>query len=161
MFIQAIVFPEAVRLVGLYSTTIFGGVVMAIGLACLPLVKDIVLHFSVLALFGIGSSLWEPGVPVLIGTFASRWHLGAALGVNFCFSRIGSIVSPLISGWFWDKCGSCSFFIGGAAMGLASLMLTMAFFCATEVRAGASEMLESKYANDTSKDNPKIKGQKG
>lgn len=160
MFIQAIVFPEAVRLVGLYSTVIFGGVVMAVGLACLPLAKDIVLHFSVLAMFGIGGSLWEPGVPVLIGTFASRWHLGAALGVNFCFSRIGSIVSPLIGGWFWDKCGSCSFFIGGAAIGLAALILMVAFFCATEV-PGASEMLESKYAaNDDVKDEHEREGKK-
>merc|ERR1719265_1992234 len=112
MLVQALIFPVAVRLAGHRATIIFGAALMGVSLACLPLTRNFTLHFAILTLFSTGSSLWEPGVPVLIGTYASAWHLGAAMGVNFFFCRIGAILSPLIGGYFWDHCGTCSFYIG-------------------------------------------------
>jgi len=164
MIIQAFVFPVAVRVVGHHVTIIFGTFAMGVGLACLPLTTSVVYHFAILFLFAFGSSLWEPGVPVLVGTYATRWHVGSAMGVNFCFSRIGSILSPLIGGWLWDVCGSCSFYFGGASLGLAGFIVMLAYFCATEVRAGASEMLETKYSAELEgplKQSPAMKGKMG
>lgn len=152
MLVQALVFPVAVRAAGHHVTIIFGAIIMAISLSMLPMTKNFVLHFSILSMFSVGSSLWEPGVPVLIGTYASAWHLGAAMGVNFCFCRIGAILSPLIGGYFWDHCGTCSFYIGGAAIGLAAIVVILTVCFADEVRAGAPEVLESQCAaNDKEK----------
>merc|ERR1719335_263218 len=106
------------------------------------------LHFSMLAVFVVGISLWEPGVPVLLGTYASAWHLGAAMGVNFVFLRIGQIASPVVGGWFYEKCGTCSFFVGGSSCALSGLLVLLAFFCATEVQASVTEKFEAKYADE-------------
>lgn len=151
MLVQALCFPAAVRLVGHPATVIFGCAAMAVGLSGLALVKEMVAHFTVLLVFAIGAALWEPGVPVLIGTYTSQWHLGSALGINFCFCRIGAIVSPLIGGWFWDTCGTCSFYIGGGAIGIAGLIVIVTVCCASEVRAEAKDTVEDTTPNSEKK----------
>lgn len=148
MLVQALLFPPIVRCIGLHATVVLGAALTATGLACLPLVTSLVLHFCMLAVFVIGSGFWEPGVPVLLGAYTSAWHLGAAIGINFVFCRLGAIISPIIGGYFYEICGSCSFFIGGAASALAGLMVLLAFFCATEVSASAAEKFEAKYADE-------------
>lgn len=148
MVIQALIFPVVVRLISLHATVVLGAALSAVGLACLPLFTSFVLHFTMLAIFVIGGSLWEPGVPVLLGSYASPWHLGAAMGVNFVFCRTGAVVAPIIGGWFYETCGSCSFFVGGASAALSGVLVLLACFCATEVCASAAEKFEAKCAGE-------------
>lgn len=148
MLIQAFVFPVVVQVIGLHATIFLGAALSAIGLACLPLVTSHVLHFTILGIFISGTNLWEPGVPVLLGQYTSPWHLGSAIGINFVCARLGSIISPVVGGWFYEICGSCSFFIGATAFLLAGLLVLLAFCCATEVSATAAEKFEAKYIDE-------------
>jgi MFS family permease len=148
MLVQGLVFPVIVKATGLHATIVLGAALSAIGLAFLPLVTSFFLHFSLLGIFITGTSLWEPGIPVLLGQYTSPWHLGSAIGINFLFARVGSIISPIIGGWSYGICGSCSFFIGSAAFALGGLLVLLAFFCATEVSATAAEKFEAKYIDE-------------
>eukprot|EP00746_Dinoflagellata_sp_MGD_P026200 gnl/MRDRNA2_/MRDRNA2_161749_c0_seq1.p1 gnl/MRDRNA2_/MRDRNA2_161749_c0~~gnl/MRDRNA2_/MRDRNA2_161749_c0_seq1.p1 ORF type:complete len:465 (-),score=40.03 gnl/MRDRNA2_/MRDRNA2_161749_c0_seq1:31-1425(-) len=152
MVVQAFIFPATVRFIGVHATVVCSAAFTAVGLACLPLFTSVFLHFLMLAIFIVGISLWEPGVPVLLGSYASSYHLGAAMGVNFVCCRIGGITAPIIAGWLYQKFRSGSFLVGGASCALSGLMILLAFLCATEVSAAMTAKFEAKYADEAGED---------
>jgi len=148
MVVQALIFPAIVRFMGIHVTIMVSAVLTAVGLAFLPVCTSLFPHFLMLAIFIIGTSFWQPGAPVLLGSYASSRHLGVAMGVNFVFTRIGGIAGPVIAGGLYQFSGPASFIVGGASCALSGLMVLVAFFGATHVRSTS----EAKCADEAGED---------
>jgi len=131
--VAAFLFPAAIRLFGPYATTICGAIITGISLISLPYMTNLYLHCICMALFGLGSGIFEPGVLVLYASYASMSHLGFANGWGAFFSRLGSIGSPILAGVLYESSGSSAFIVGGSFCILAGVFVFMTYWLASTV----------------------------
>lgn len=74
-----------------------------------------------LLLYGIGFGATIPLRPAMVADYFGRSNIGTILGVMTSITHFGSVLSPLIAGWFFDSIGKYQgiFIIYAAALSLA------------------------------------------
>lgn len=102
--LQSIVFPlfgrhgKAGTALALAVASICG----AAGGLILPL-AGIITHFAGLALLTFAGAMFAPAVPVLVGIFAGRRHLGFGNGVAQACEKAAGIIGPSVGGFLYEE----------------------------------------------------------
>ena len=111
----------AIRMLGVRSTLLIGGVTLAAGFACMAVADDLVVYDLGAALEGLGFALSAiiPGAYVLARTFK---RVSGALGVYFTLGGLGGVAGPLLyllaraspGGWrgYWSLLALAALLLG-------------------------------------------------
>lgn len=95
--VQAGAIGKLTKRFGAASLTRAGAILIAIGLACIPPVHSMALLLVALALFGVGSALFNPSMSGLVAATAAPHERGAVLGAYQSAASMGRVVGPFLA----------------------------------------------------------------
>lgn len=98
-----------------------GALLLALGLACVPVATARLPLLLALGVLSAGSALATPSVYALVSRRASPAQQGAALGITQTASTLGRIVGPTLAGFLIGASGLRAPFWAGAALGLLGM----------------------------------------
>jgi multidrug resistance protein len=101
----------------------FGIVILAAGLATIPLTHGYVALALAVALVPLGTAFTFPCITSLLSRVIERHERGLYMGVQQTFGGIARVIGPLWAGWAYDNLGMGVPFWTGAAIVLATLFL--------------------------------------
>ncbi len=105
---------------GEVNLVIVGTVLMAIGLALVPLPTHFAGEFPVMALLAFGNSLATPILTALVSELAPENERGELIGVYQSVGSLGRIIGPNIGGTLFNVVSAgAPYFAGGAIMMIA------------------------------------------
>ena len=82
---------------GAASLTRAGAIFIAIGLAAIPPVHSMALLLVALALFGVGSALFNPSMSGLVAATAEPHERGSVLGAYQSAASMGRVIGPFVA----------------------------------------------------------------
>jgi MFS family permease len=97
--------------------------ILALGLATLPLTHSWATLALALALVPLGTAFTFPCVTALLSQVISRYERGLYLGVQQTYGGIARVLGPIGAGWAWDHLGVGIPFWTGAVLVLGTLLL--------------------------------------
>jgi len=132
---RALVLGKMVDWFGEPRLSRIGMVLLAIGLAALPLSPSIPILALTVALVPVGTAFTFPCVTGLLSQIVPSHERGLYMGVQQTFGGLARVVAPLYAGWTFDHLGhGVPFFTGGLlVLGAIFLGLDM-----EKYRAGAA-----------------------
>lgn len=95
--VQAGIIGVLTKRFGAASLTRAGAILIAIGLACIPPVHSLALLLIALALFGVGSALFNPSMSGLVANAAEPHERGAVLGAYQSAASMGRVIGPFVA----------------------------------------------------------------
>lgn len=101
----------------------FGIIVLALGLATIPLAHGVVGLALSVALVPIGTAFTFPCITALLSRVISRHECGLYMGVQQTFGGVARVIGPLWAGWAYDHLGIGVPFWTGALVVLGTLLL--------------------------------------
>ncbi len=105
---------------GEVNMVIAGTVLMAIGLALVPIPKHLIGEFPVMALLAFGNSIATPILTALVSELAPENERGELIGVYQSVGSLGRIFGPNIGGTLFNLVSAgAPYFAGGAIMMIA------------------------------------------
>lgn len=144
--IQGLLFPTLSAKLGRHNVCVLGLLLVAAFFIALPWctleAKSIWLHLATLALFGIGSSLVDPGLPDLVGVYAPDSHMGFAQGVANSFKSVAAVVAPLGAGALYDYNPYYLFLAAAGSSFLGALCVLLASMIGTTINTGAKKQMD-------------------
>lgn len=102
-----------------------GGLLLAIGLALVPVASGRAALYAALGALAAGSALATPSVYAVVSRRASASQQGAALGITQTASTLGRIVGPTIAGFLIGTSGLRAPFWAGALLGLLGMVAAL------------------------------------
>jgi len=102
-----------------------GGLLLAIGLALVPVASAKLALWAALGALAAGSALATPSVYAVVSRTASASQQGAALGITQTASTLGRIVGPTIAGFLIGTSGLRAPFWAGALLGLLGMVAAL------------------------------------
>jgi MFS family permease len=104
-----------------------GALMLAVGLAFLPVAPTLAVLLLVLVPMAVGNGLTNPSLTSLISRTAANSSQGEVLGVGQSLASLGRILGPLWGGFAFQYLGTnLSYYIAGAIMlALMPLSLTI------------------------------------
>jgi MFS transporter, DHA1 family, tetracycline resistance protein len=102
-----------------------GGLLLALGLALVPVVSGRLALYAALGALSAGSALATPSVYAIVSRRASASQQGAALGITQTASTLGRIVGPTIAGFLIGASGLRAPFWAGALLGLLGMVAAL------------------------------------
>jgi MFS family permease len=114
----AVTFTSLLSLVGSLAGGLVGDIVekprvlaMALALQCSGMIIFAFVSqpwhlIPFLLLYGIGFGATIPLRPALLADYFGRANIGTILGLMMSVALLGSVLSPLVAGWFFDSNGS-------------------------------------------------------
>ena len=125
---------------GEVNMVIAGTILMAIGLALVPIPKHLAGEFPVMALLAFGNSIATPILTALVSELAPENERGELIGVYQSVGSLGRIFGPNIGGALFNSVSAgAPYFVGGAIM-------MIAFVFSLRLRGVAPENLEESPA---------------
>jgi MFS family permease len=100
-----------------------GSVVLATGLATIPLTYHLVPLALAVALVPLGTAFTFPCVTALLSRVIASEDRGLYMGVQQSFGGMARVAAPLFAGWAYDKLGHGVPFWVGAALVLGTIFL--------------------------------------
>ncbi len=97
VIVQAGVIGTLTKRFGAASLTRAGAILIAIGLACIPSVHSMAWLLVALAVFGVGSALFNPSMSGLVAATAAPNERGAVLGAYQSAASMGRVVGPFLA----------------------------------------------------------------
>jgi multidrug resistance protein len=101
----------------------FGTVVLALGLATIPLASGYISLALAVALVPLGTAFTFPCITSLLSRVISRHERGLYMGVQQTFGGVARVIGPLWAGWAYDNLGLGVPFWTGAVLVLGTLLL--------------------------------------
>ncbi len=95
--VQAGIIGMLTKRFGAASLTRAGALLIAIGLALMPPVHSMTLLLIALALFGIGSALFNPSMSGLVAATAAPHERGTVLGAYQSAASLGRVIGPFLA----------------------------------------------------------------
>jgi MFS transporter, DHA1 family, tetracycline resistance protein len=121
--VQAGVIGALTKRFGAASLTRAGALLVAIGMACLPPVHTIPMLLVALAIFGIGSALFNPSMSGLVAATAEPHERGRVLGAYQGAASLGRVLGPFAASAV-ARVGTLSWpFVLGAAVSVVGAVL--------------------------------------
>ena len=102
-----------------------GGLLLAAGLALVPLVSTHLALYAALGTLSAGSALATPSVYAVVSRGSSADQQGAALGLTQTAATLGRIVGPMAAGMLIGAHGVSAPFWAGAALGLLGMVAAL------------------------------------
>jgi predicted MFS family arabinose efflux permease len=100
-----------------------GSVLLASGLATIPLTYHLVPLALAVALVPLGTAFTFPCVTALLSRVIASEDRGLYMGVQQSFGGMARVAAPLFAGWAYDKLGHGVPFWVGAALVLGTILL--------------------------------------
>jgi DHA1 family tetracycline resistance protein-like MFS transporter len=132
--VQAGVIGRLTTRFGARRLAVAGVVLVAIGMAGIPPATSIPFLLVSLAVFSIGSALFNPSVGGLVAAAAQPHERGGVLGAYQAASSLGRVVGPVLGSGVASLAGLGAPFVLGAAICLGGLI-----FVARDTRQAKSE----------------------
>jgi len=121
--VQAGLIGRLTRRFGAASLTRAGAVLIAVGMACLPPVHSMAFLLVCLAVFGIGSALFNPSMSGLVAAAAEPHERGSVLGAYQGAASLGRVIGPFAASGV-ARIGTLSWpFVLGAVVSLIGVVL--------------------------------------
>jgi len=108
---------------GAAKLTRFGALLIAVGLACVPPVHSITALLFALALFGVGSALFNPSMSGLVAATAAPTERGTVLGAYQSAASMGRVIGPFLASAIARVTSLQWPFILGAVVSLGGVLL--------------------------------------
>jgi MFS family permease len=105
-----------------------GTLLMALGLALVPLHKMLPAEFSVMALLAFGNSIATPILTALVSELSPENERGEVMGVFQSVASLGRIIGPNVGGLFFH------FFSSGAPYWAGAVIMSIAFMFALRLK---------------------------
>ena len=102
-----------------------GILLLALGLATIPLTYDYVPLALAVALMPLGTAFTFPCITSLLSRVIQRHERGLYMGVQQSFGGVARVIGPLWAGWAYDNLGMGVPFWTGAVLVLGTLLLGM------------------------------------
>jgi len=99
-----------------------GVVLVAIGMAAIPLAANMTVLLVSLAVFSVGSALFNPSMSGLVAAAAEAHERGGVLGAYQAAASLGRVVGPVLGSGIATLAGLGSPFVLGAAICLGGLL---------------------------------------
>lgn len=105
LVMRGLLLGPAVRRFGEVGVTRLGALSLVVGLASIPLAKDMVGLACVVLFVPVGTALLFPATTALVSRRSSRAEMGQILGVQQSFGSIARMVGPLWAGFIFQEVG--------------------------------------------------------
>ncbi len=129
--------------IGDYKMTLYGGVLIGIGLLMATVWQELWFLLPWLAVSAIGRALAQPGALALMSSEAREAReSGALMGMVQSANSAGRIIGPLLGGWLFEHVASRAPFVGAGVV-----MLLSAVFWAVSNTRGNEGLASSKPVN--------------
>ena len=102
-----------------------GGLLLAAGLALVPVATNHLVLYAALGVLSAGSAFATPSVYAVVSRRASAGQQGAALGLTQTASTLGRIVGPMVAGVLIGARGTSAPFLAGALLGLMGMVAAL------------------------------------
>ncbi len=110
---QGLLVRKAVPLIGEKAVTIWGLLLVAIGLLLVGLAHSPVLLYGGLAFMAVGSGFINPALSALVSLYAAADKQGATMGVFRSLGSLGRAIGPLVASFlFWWYGATVSYAVG-------------------------------------------------
>lgn len=113
-----------------------GVVLVAIGMGGIPLATNLSVLLVALAIFSVGSALFNPSMSGLVAAAAQPQERGSVLGAYQAASSLGRVIGPVLGSGIATLAGLGSPFVLGAAICLGGLL-----FVASDTRNSKPERM--------------------
>ena len=120
---RAVVLGPAVDRFGEARLSRFGVIVLALGLATIPLAQGFVGLALAIALVPLGTAFTFPCITSLLSRVIGRHERGLYMGVQQTFGGIARVIGPIWAGWAYDHLGVGVPFWTGAVLVAGTLLL--------------------------------------
>jgi MFS family permease len=120
---RAFILGRMVDLFGEARLSRAGMILLAIGLAGLPLSPSIPVFAVVVALVPLGTAFTFPCVTGLLSQIVPQHERGLYMGVQHTFGGVARTIAPLYAGWTFDHLGHSVPFFTGALLVLSAMLL--------------------------------------
>jgi MFS family permease len=121
ILLQGFVLGRLVKKVGEEKLIAFGPLIMMLGIVAMPLIPNIGLFLSSLAMMAFGNGVMQTVVPSFISKRTPASEQGGVLGITQSVSSIARVPGPIIGGFVVEITGLVSSFF------LSGLFLMVAF----------------------------------
>lgn len=112
--------------VGEVNMVIAGTLLMAIGLALVPLPRDhLGWEFGVMALLAFGNSIATPVLTAMVSELAPERERGEMMGVFQSVASLGRIFGPNVGGFFFQKFSAGAPYLAGAVVMLVAFGVSL------------------------------------
>ena len=116
----------------------FGSVLLALGLATIPLTRDYLTLALAVALIPVGTAFTFPCITSLLSRVIERHERGLYMGVQQTFGGMARVIGPLWAGWAYDHLGVGVPFWTGAVLVMGTLLLGLGMEEYTRPKAEAA-----------------------
>ncbi len=129
VIMQGLVLRHALKRGSEKSIALTGGLLLALGMALLPLSGGLAGLLVFTALIGIGNSFITPTLNGLASRSADRSWQGRVVGLMQSAGSLGRFVGPFVGGWLLSKDPATSSAYGRTPFWIGSAILVIAVFC--------------------------------
>jgi multidrug resistance protein len=125
LIMRAVMLGPAVRRFGEVGVTRLGALSLVVGLACIPLAKNLPGLALVVLFVPVGTALLFPATTALVSRRSPRGEIGQVLGVQQSFGSIARMVGPMWSGLVFQEVGHAYSFWLASVLMLGVSLLTL------------------------------------
>ncbi|MBL0938781.1 MAG: MFS transporter [Gemmatimonadaceae bacterium] len=136
--IQAGVIGRLTKRFGPAALARFGTVMIAIGLALIPLAPSVPWLCATLSLFAVGSACFNPSMSGLVAATAEPHERGGVLGAYQGVASLGRVVGPMVASGVAQIAGLAWPFAVGAAVSVGGALLLQAAMSSTSAPTAES-----------------------
>lgn len=152
VFVQALMFPFLVKILGGFWVLGLGMLLLGGSLFCLPVITNFVVHCLFMILYCLGEGFVEPGTPLVLAFYATESFQGFANGWGSAFRGIAAVSAPLIGGELYARYSVGAFYFAGFWALMGCICVAVAGKFAKRVDPEGDEIDEtSKLIGDTAK----------
>jgi len=120
--VQAGIIGKLTTRFGPQRLTRAGAVLIAIGMAGIPLAPALSWLLVTLAIFGVGSALFNPSMSGLVAGSAEPHERGGVLGAYQAAASLGRVIGPMAASGVAQVAGLAWPFVVGAAVSVLGLL---------------------------------------
>ncbi len=120
--VQAGIIGKLTTRFGPQRLTRAGAVLIAIGMAGIPLAPQLSWLLATLAIFGVGSALFNPSMSGLVAGSAEPHERGSVLGAYQAAASLGRVIGPMAASGVAQVAGLAWPFVVGAAVSVLGLL---------------------------------------
>jgi MFS family permease len=123
LIMRALILGKMVDRFGETGVIRMGSIMLALGLAGMPLAPNVVTLAAVIALIPIGTALLFPATSALVTHRAPRHELGQVLGVQQAFGAVARVIAPIWATAAFQALGvGVPFYIAGLVVAVVGLL---------------------------------------
>jgi predicted MFS family arabinose efflux permease len=123
VFARVLLLGRAVDWLGEANLSRLGLVLLAVGVAGMPLSRNLLMLAIAVALIPLGTAFTFPCVTALLSRVISPMERGLYMGMQQTYGGVARIIAPLFFGWAFDSLGVSSPYFFSAGFIMATIFL--------------------------------------